>query len=338
MGYAMGDPPNRATAAEREASQWFTRLQTRLISTSTLEEFRLWRSVPAHDEAYRRVEAMWSAAGTLQQDPAIDTAIASALNRRRLSVRRHTSATWAAGIAAGLALMVGTWIWHEGRGQFTTEIGEQRLVQLADGSSVRLDTASSMKVRFDGDRRLIDLESGQALFTVAHDPTRPFIVRSGKAEVTAIGTVFDVRRQGDGALVTLVQGVVDVARSGRPVGETRRLTVGDQARIASTGPAVVAVDPVVATSWVEGRLVFKGARLDQAVAEVNRYLVAPITLDASVTDTTRVNGVFKTGDREAFVAAVSDMFGLKVEVQSDGGVRLMAHKEIMSLPLGQMGG
>lgn len=334
----MGDPQSRATTAETEASQWFTRLQTRLISTSTLEEFRLWRAEPAHDEAYRRVEAMWSAAGALHQDPAIETAIASALNRPRRSARGRSPVVWGAVVAAALALAVGGAFWFEGRGQFSTGVGEQRLVQLADGSSVRLDTASHMKVRFDGDRRLIDLESGQALFTVAHDPTRPFIVRSGGAEVTAVGTVFDVRRYGDGVLVTLVQGVVDVARSGRPAAEARRLAAGDQARIGSTGSAVAPVDPAVATSWADGRLVFKGARLDQAVAEVNRYLAAPIELDASVTDTTPVNGVFKTGDREAFVAAVADLFGLTAQVQADGGVRLTARKENSSSSLGQAGG
>ena len=120
-----------------------------------------------------------------------------------------------AAIGAAAALVIGGWTWWQGRSTFTTGVGEQWVVQLADGSSVRLDTDSRVRVRFSDGQRLVDLERGQAMFSVAHDAQRPFVVAAGDARVTAIGTVFDVQRQSAGVSVTLVSGAVDVTRLSR---------------------------------------------------------------------------------------------------------------------------
>ena len=63
--------------------------------------------------------------------------------------------------------------------------------------------------------------------------------------------------------------------------------------------------------------------LKEAVAEVNRYLDKPIVLDAPSAASTPVNGVFRSGDRAAFVAATADLLDLRVAEGADGGVHLI---------------
>lgn len=324
----MTSPTIRVDTAETEAAAWHGRLGARNVSTGTIEEFFAWRAEPANAEAYRRVEKLWADTGKLTDDPEIAGALEAAMSRRAGAGRSrgvpHTLLGLAA-VGAAAALAIGAWTWQQSRTVFVTGVGEQRVVQLADGSSIRLDTASRIKVRFAEDQRLVYLERGQALFTVAHDRTRPFIVDAGGTRVTAVGTVFDVRRDRATVRVTLVSGAVDVA----PEGEgraVRRMAAGEQTRVSSNGLATHAVDLEAETSWTDGRIVFRDTPLRQAVSEVNRYLTAKIELDAASLDAVPVNGVFRTGDRDAFVSTASQVFDLQASPGPDGSVLLSARK------------
>lgn len=323
----MASPNTRVAAADMEAATWHDRLGARSVSTRTIEEFFTWRSVPANAEAYRRVEQVWAASGRLGGDPAIEAAVADAMKRRSgLGLRdRYRKTLFAIATAtAVVALCVGGWFWLDSRSVVATGVGEQRVVQLADGSSVRLDTASAIRVRFVQGERRIELERGQALFTVARDPERPFIVDAGAAEVTAVGTVFDVRRLERAVRVTLVEGVVEV--SAGPGAAASRMRAGEQARVMAGEVSTRPVDAAKATSWTDGRLVFEDASLAAAVAEVNRYLEAPIVLGEGVEGEVPVNGVFRAGDRAAFASAAAAGLGLDSRVRADGTLVLSRRK------------
>lgn len=317
----MTGPKNRVEAAETEAAEWHARLGAKTVTTQTIEDFFAWRGNPANADAYRRVELAWGGTQKLAGDPKMRAALEDALNRSvRGKGRRRAQAPLIAlaSLGAAAVLAFGGWTWLQARTVFATTVGEQRLVQLADGSSVRLDTNSRIRVRFEGDQRRIQLETGQALFTVARDADRPFVVEAGEARVTAIGTVFDVRRETAGTSVTLVSGIVEVA-AGKDV---RRMTAGQQARATSAGTEAAAVDVDAVTSWTEGRIVFRDVPLSQAVDEVNRYLTAKVELDSPSHAGEPVNGVFKTGDRDAFVSVASEVFGLRISNGADGTIRL----------------
>ena len=317
----MAGPKQRVTNAETEAAAWHSRLGERSVSTQTIKDFFSWRELPENADAYRRCEQAWGESRKLATQPAMQDALNDVLSRGSrppATRRRRLVAGGLIGITAAAALAFCGWSWRHTRTMFSTSVGEQRLVQLSDGSSVRLDTASRIRVRFDGDQRLIDLESGQALFDVSHDGERPFIVQAGSARVTAVGTVFDVRRDGEDARVTLVSGIVEVA-GGRT---TQRIEPGQQARVTPTRSQARHVDTQAEISWTDGRIVFRDTPLSVAVAEVNRYLTAKVELDAAARQDERVNGVFKTGDRDAFVSTASEVFGLRASAGPDGSIRL----------------
>ncbi|MBB1180382.1 FecR domain-containing protein [Brevundimonas aurantiaca] len=319
----MANPTTRVEAAEKEAAAWHVRLGTTSIETRTIEEFFEWRARPGNADAYRRVEQVWREGQGLGSDPALAEALDGARRRSRpgLSAGRRSVLFGGLAVATAVALVVGgSWFWSE-RNVFATQVGEQRVIPLADGSSLRLDTDSRVRVRFTDRQRRIDLVQGQALFNVAHDAGRPFVVHAGDTRVTAVGTVFDVRRAGEGVRVTLVSGAIDVQAVQAP-SPPRRIAAGQQATVSGAKIATRAVDVQAETSWATGQLVFTDIPLAQAVAEMNRYLTEKIEIDDPAIRSVAVNGVFRAGDRDAFVAASSDVMGLRAVPKADGSVGL----------------
>lgn len=128
---------------------------------------------------------------------------------------RYSARAWFAFAASALLTIVGTWYYTQ-RGTYSTDIGEQRSVTLVDGSVIDLNARSRIKIRYGADERYVDLLEGQALFHVAKDAARPFIVRSAETSVRAVGTQFDVYRKKSGTIVTVVEGRVAVASSQLP--------------------------------------------------------------------------------------------------------------------------
>lgn len=323
----MSDPQSRATKADAEAAAWHTRLGSRSVTTAAIEEFYDWRSDPVNAEAYRKVETLWVKAKALEGQPDIQSAVAEALARKR---RPSRSIVWVGAVTAttGLAMaLAGASLWLDSRNAYSTDVGETRVVQLADGSTVRLDTGSSIKVAYRRAERLVTLEGGRAHFDVAHDIQRPFVVRSGETQVRAVGTVFDVQRSGATITVSMVSGLVEVTGAEIPAANPQRLSGGEQVRISPKGRQTLRINAAEATSWTEGRLVFRDTPLSQAVTEVNRYLTQKVVLAPGTPETVLVSGVFRTGDRAAFVSAASELFALTPHPDADGSVRLTADKK-----------
>jgi transmembrane sensor len=105
------------------------------------------------------------------------------------------------------------------RGVYATDIGEQRSIRLDDGSTVELNARSKIRVALHEHERDVVLIEGQALFQVAKDHARPFVVHSGDTSVLAVGTEFDVYRHHSGTTVTVVEGRVAVFPSTLPTAD-----------------------------------------------------------------------------------------------------------------------
>jgi transmembrane sensor len=313
--------------ARKEASDWFARLKRRQVSLTDLEAFRAWREDPDNRAAYDTLDDTWRLAGTLGGEAATRQAVSDALKRgavRRSRQERRSAWMTGAGVTAVLLLTAGAGaaLWVSAHPTFATGVGEQRLVRLADGSTVRLDTDSRIAVDFSGNARRVVLERGQALFDIVHDPARPFQVAAGALSVQDVGTRFDVRAVGPTASVTLLEGAIAVTRQG---GQPQRWTLrpGEQVTAAAAATPKT-VDVAAATSWTSGRVVFQDVPLSAAVAEVNRYSVHKIVLNAPTVAGTPVSGSFDTGDAAAFVAAESGLHGLRATRQADGTIVLDA--------------
>lgn len=246
-------------------------------------------------------------------DPkALDDDKPGALSRRQ----------WLVGGGAVAASAVGVFLALRPK-TYSTRRGEKRVVALADGSVVTMNTATTMAVSYSDEARLIRLSEGEALFDVAKDPRRPFIVSAGGAEVRAIGTSFTVARLARAPVQVLVcEGVVDVSRPKRPQDKVARLTANMRAVVApEVAPLQVAsVDPVDVSrelAWQEGRIVIQREALGSAAARFARYSDTRIVIDDPVLAGEEVSGVFEANDPVTFAKSMALSLGGRAEVGVD---------------------
>jgi transmembrane sensor len=320
----MSDPRPHPTREQAEAADWFARLGHRSVTTQTIRDFQDWRDNPNHDAAYAEVEAFWEANGERAADPEIMRMTEEALSRRNgfrlpawLRGRRIGLSLALASIAAAAGTLLAV---NQMSPSYSTEPTEQRVIRLADGSRVHLNIGSRVRVQLRANERRIFLTRGEAFFDVAHDAARPFIVDAGGADVRALGTKFDVRRDDGRVQVTLVEGIVRVNRDSSPEAWTlapnQQLTI---ARASATKRALA--DAAPATSWTTGRLTFHETPLAAAVAEVNRYSDRKVVLDADLSGRL-LSGVFDVGDTESFAKGVAMLFDLRATKAPDGSIQL----------------
>lgn len=299
----------------REAAEWVARLGGG-AGGEEHAAFRTWYdSDPRNAEAYDRMAAIWSAAGQLP---------------RPVKASRGSGAGWRRGLVyavaasllavAALAFMLrgGSTGAGEPSVAYATARGELRDFALPDGSRVTLDAASRIEVAFTGEERRLVLREGRARFTVAHE-TRPFIVQAGTEQIVATGTVFDVSLLGQRVAVVMLEGSVEIRRSGAapPV---PRLAAGQRLVIRGQGDATVMTSTRGDTSWASRMLEFDDVPLAEAVAIVNRYGGARLSLADAALGRLRVSGAFRTGDVPGFARAAAAALGLRLVPQPDGGL------------------
>jgi transmembrane sensor len=259
---------------------------------------------------------------TLRPAPA-----AAAARSRRLK--------WTAVAAGVLVAAVGALFWyaHPRSHDFETATGEQRTFELEDGSVVSLNTHSRVAVRLTAHVREVRLVRGEALFHVAHDPSRPFLVSTDDAVVQAVGTQFDVYRRDDGTVVAVLEGRVKVTtaaaapaasgsatapvagRSGPRAAAVQSLGASQEAQVSHEGSVSIReVNNVSDTvAWRERRLIFRDQTLEQIVGEFNRYRTHRIRLEGSGVSERVYTGVFDADDADSLLQVLAHDPALDVD-------------------------
>lgn len=216
--------------------------------------------------------------------------------------------------------------------RYSSGIGEMRRIALVDGSMLLLNTDSEVIVRLTKQQRNIQLARGEALFEVAHDKSRPFIVQANDARVRAVGTAFAVRVQEAQVEVTVAEGVVEVtdvrsmsgldpiAPSASRVG-VERVTAHERAIISSARPPeVLPIAPAEVErqlAWREGLVSFEGETLLVAVSEINRHNRHQIVIDEPRLASLPIVGVFRATDLQGFAAAAAAALNARATVDGD---------------------
>ncbi|PCG08506.1 iron dicitrate transport regulator FecR [Sphingomonas ginsenosidimutans] len=298
-------PADARDERDARAAEWAAQLATGPLPAAREAELRAWLDTDTrHRGALIRAQAALAA---LAQSPA--QAVAAAPPRRTLG-RRALLAGGAACALAGLGLAL------RPAPSLATGIGEIRQTPLDDGSSVVLDTATCVTPRFSAAARDIRLDRGRALFRVAHDPARPFVVEAAGIRIRAVGTAFSVA-QDDDVEVLVTEGVVEVTGALRPArlraGERGRFRVGDAA-----ATDLLSADAMArALDWRDGRLELQGQTLASAVAAINRYNRRPIVVADAALARQPLHGAFRNDDPEGFARTVALALGTRSRVEND---------------------
>ena len=340
----------------QEASQWFVECRAGDLDDKTRRAFDSWlRKSPEHMRAYLELSAIWNegplldphgkfdrdtliAQAAADRDDVIDwsgsrngieslaAASAPAQQDHRWFPRRRFAA-----IAASMVLAAAAALFYLQTVQaptYATAIGEQRSLALVDGSTVELNSRSKIVVRYSPQGRNVELLQGQALFRVAKDASRPFIVKTGATLVRAVGTEFDVYQKRDGTVVTVVEGRVAILTGhalpdpGAPpsaIDEPRRsnlefptvpkeqvgnilVAAGEQLTVT---PELIKIaeHPNIAnaTAWTQRQLVFESASLADVADEFNRYNDRQLIVADPRLETFHVSGVFSSTDPASLI-------------------------------------
>lgn len=288
------------------AVTWYFRLRDQPEAPS--DEFYAWLAEDArHPLAFAEAESMWGAV----ERPATRVANEHAVATRKRQRFAHLA------IAASVAVAAFALAWHQSggldrmRSDYATAPGATRVVALADGTQMTLNTDTAVNVHLNAHERRIDLLRGQAYFAVVHDVSRPFVVRVPTGEVRDIGTRFDVDVRDDGTKVRVDEGSVDVSNSDG----TRPLTLraGERTEIHEKHLPVAAPveDPVAASAWRRGQIVFYRTPLKEVAAELNRYRRGRIVVARESVADVPVTGIFSTHDTDEAIEIVEETLGVR---------------------------
>ncbi len=348
-----------------EASAWFVECRAGDLDEAGRRDFDTWlRKSPEHVSAYLEVAAIWNEGPTL--DPSrkwdAESLIAHAgkdpdnvvaLGRTSAVPEPEASVPPMQGIAnaelqrtplhrrffavaasvAALIAIAGTWAWLAySSPEYATAIGEQRSIELADGSTVSMNSKSRIRTRYSKGERAVDLLEGQALFHVAKDKSRPFLVSADGTRVRAVGTQFDVYEKHEGTTVTVLEGQVAVlAPSASTAGsaEVQRADAAPPATILVSAGEQLTVTPklaqksdhpnvAAATAWTQRQIIFESATLSEVAEEFNRYNERQLVVEDPALNDFHISGVFSSTDPDSLIRFLRARPGIKVTEDGSG--------------------
>lgn len=318
---------------DEQAADWIARLDRGELSSEETQALEAWlRGDPRRRGALLRADALSMLSESARAlgpqfdpqrfaDAGTEPPPTRALSRRRvLAWAGAGSAVAAAAVALGISVPAA--------GAIHTGLGELRLVTLDDGSTVMLNTQTSLRIRYSDSERRIELLDGEAYFTVVGD-SRPFLVDAGEARLRSAQATFRVRKLAAKPLDILVdRGGLLLDRAGMPAPVAMRANT----RIALPSTRALALVPQPVSpdllsrelAWREGKIAFEGERLDEAAAAFARYSNTRIEIADPALAREPVTGLFSASDPAGFGRAAASIFGARIEQR---GNALILHRE-----------
>lgn len=346
----------------QQAGEWYAAHRAGLLSSAQEAEFLAWlKSSPQHIEEYFGVHAAANLLtahvkvldenatasivqeGSNELDNVVPLAHSDATGAAHVVTPRSRRIMALAACAAFFALGFVAFALRDtllfGPGQtYRTVHGQQGSWRLPDGSVLFLNTESTVTVRMTEAERLLTVHEGQALFHVARDSARRFRVAAGDANIVAVGTQFDVRRNPQAAQVTIIEGRVAVTKGEAPPLESSALDVpgavalgaGEQLEIHGKDLSTPRkVDIQQASAWIKGQIIFDATPLPQIVAEFNRYSAVMLEIADPELRQLELSGVFDVYDVASFLEFMRRLDDVTVE---ETPTRIRFHHRAIATP------
>ena len=192
---------------------------------------------------------------------------------------------------------------------FCAPFGDHRQVQIQDGSTFQVNSAACVTVEISATTRLVRLASGEAIFRVAPDPSRPFVVETGPISIRALGTQFDVYRKPSSTRIAVIEGAVQVTSpnttsgaSAKPLTVLEQIDVSDDPTRPMVNRDMTSSDFERMTAWVHGDIELDNQTLKESLEEFSRYQHIQINFKEKSIEEIRFGGGFHTNGLDSFVA------------------------------------
>ncbi|ASC89051.1 iron dicitrate transport regulator FecR [Alcaligenes faecalis] len=318
--------PATLTDPRDQAAYWYERMQSDDVTAAERAAFEQWQQAdPDNEQRYQQVQSIWSMAAALPKSEVqkLGRAQGPAVNRRPARRAFWSYGLGVACVATLTVAVVDPMHWRavpEYQAQFATAHGERREIVLPDDSTLLLNTDTSLTVALYGHQRTVRLEQGEVFFQVDGTQGTPFVVEMESGAVRVTGTQFNVRRIDQAFSVDVLQGSVQVSTGPWWRRQLAMLRPGDVARVTKPDHlrSGKGTDVENSVAWREGKVVFRGTSLADAVQELNRYSAERLVVSDPQIAGLRVSGVFNIDDPASFLAALPHIVPVHVQPRLDG--------------------
>jgi transmembrane sensor len=317
---------------QKDAARWFMRMRDAEPDHPDRSRFEAWLlSDPAHANEYAAFAETWE---DFDSTPKLQSLAQAMRNKKdRLDAQRSRLEKITKRGVLGLMLLAvsglfGHQMWREWRDQplmelaSVTGIGQIGRQTLEDGTQLVLNADTSVRITYYRNKRQIVMERGEVIFDVARDPKRPFVVESGQARVTVLGTRFAVNRLEHLVRVSVDHGRVKV-ESQHPHGDTFPghviLTDGQVAEVwQGDEPRLVQRSASDAFSFQNGAVVFQHASLGEIAETLSRYRSKPLLATRGTTLSQNVTAVVQIREIEDFLKLLPRIAPVRIEEAASG--------------------
>jgi transmembrane sensor len=302
---------------DEQAAAWFARLRAENATGEEKAAFARWLAQDfAHRQAFDEISLLW---GDARLKRALSEAETKPAEFFRLNKKTRPGPRLLLAVAVSLALLfvfrVELAVLFQA--DYATQVGEQKTVRLEDGSSVTLNTDSALAVTMQGDQRTIELLKGEAFFDVQPDAGRPFIVHGEHSITRVLGTRFFVHEKGRSDEVKVLSGRVEVTDV-RRWRQSVVLRDGDAVSVDRDGHGETGrLDTKLATSWLDGYLVFEDMALGEVIEQVQRYRNGLVIFKDNSLRELKINGRINLRDSAHILETLEKTLSVKITRLSD---------------------
>lgn len=299
--------PPREDCPQRQALHWLVARQENPGDAQMHRRFQAWLDqAESHRQAWDELTGLDALIVQAHSHNAPARRVVPRLTTRGGMLARGGAAL---ALAACLAVAVLPSLSLRWRADAITGTGEIRQISLDDGSRVTLAPDSAVAIAHGSAARDVTLLRGEAFFEVARDPARPFTAHAGDSAARVLGTAFNLSRHGDGAMVAVAEGSVQVSRGER----AHRLGAGDWVDTTAADLAAHGSVPVALVApWRHGQLAVRDGKVAEVVDVLRRYHHGAILLHGSALAERRVTGSYDPSSPEQALTALVAPLGGRV--------------------------
>ena len=300
-----------------EAISWRIRLSNIAASADQWAEFTDWLEIdPANAEAYDAV--------AMADDDLSDTiATTKADLQTPQNDNQPIPAKWyqrrglqAVAASVAVALLASPML-LSGRDlqTYETQPGETRQIALSDGSQIAMNGGTRLLLDAKSSR-FAKLEAGEAVFTIRHDASNPFIVETANATLQDVGTVFNVREDSGSLEVSVSDGAVRY----NPAAEAVNVAAGNKLTVSKARPVPVVskADPKTVAGWRNGQLSYQDAPLSVIALDLSRAIGDKVSVSDNL-GSRRFTGVIRVEkDRKQLFRRLEGLLGVRAQHSASG--------------------
>jgi len=333
---------NNNDRADAMARNWFALLTSEESTDADIAAFEEWCDAdPTHEDAYGKISQIGNELSLLahtQQGENLLEFAEESLNEQSLVskivayVKGLTGLPYGAPISAAVGvilLAIYIQVPAPSVNIHQTQVSEIQDIILADGSIITLGAQSLVEVAYTESIRTVNLRKGQAFFDVAKNPERPFIIKLDDAEISVLGTKFDVHLDQAYTTVAVMEGRVRITPTQTALLQPKK---GVEAAILHAGQEVSVSDVGFANEirntqtkpgeWREGRMVYAEAPLGRIIRDINRYYGTPIVLGHQSLHAILMTTSFETNQVDVFLRNLPDMLPVTVVRDVSGTITI----------------